>query len=109
MHAGGGQVALLARVDDHHRPPRPGQGEASAQAGGPAADHDDVVLLRCLVHASTVGGPAESAKGPCRNGKRRHVRGFHFTQLPPDAAQTYRLRGIDGERTIRFAYVVPNG
>ena len=39
----------------------------------------------------------------------RHVRGFHFTQLPPDAAQTYRLRGTDGSRTIRFSYVVPNG
>ena len=39
----------------------------------------------------------------------RHVRGFHFTQLPPDAAQTYRLRGSDASRTIRFSYVVPNG
>jgi hypothetical protein len=37
------------------------------------------------------------------------VRGFTFTELPPNAAQTYRLRGRRGSKTIRFEYVVPNG
>ena len=39
----------------------------------------------------------------------RKVAGFRFTSLPPDAAQTYRLRGRRGTTTIRFDYVVPNG
>jgi hypothetical protein len=39
----------------------------------------------------------------------RKVAGFRFTSLPPDAAQTYRLRGRRGSTTIRFDYVVPNG
>jgi hypothetical protein len=39
----------------------------------------------------------------------RTVRGFTFRQLPPNAAQTYRLRGIRDETTIRFDYRVPNG
>jgi len=39
----------------------------------------------------------------------RNVAGFRFTSLPPDAAQTYRLRGRRDATTIRFDYVVPNG
>jgi hypothetical protein len=37
------------------------------------------------------------------------VRGWAFEELPPRAAQTYRLRGRKTGRTIRFHYVVPNG
>ena len=32
-----------------------------------------------------------------------------FTELPPTAAQTYRLRGVKGTTRINFDYVVPNG
>lgn len=39
----------------------------------------------------------------------RNVAGFRFTSLPPDAAQTYRLRGRRDTTTIRFDYAVPNG
>jgi hypothetical protein len=39
----------------------------------------------------------------------RHVDGFTFTQLPPNAAQTYRLKGRRHSTTLRFDYVVPNG
>ena len=39
----------------------------------------------------------------------RKVAGFRFTNLPPNAAQTYRQRGRRGATTIRFDYVVPNG
>jgi hypothetical protein len=39
----------------------------------------------------------------------RKVAGFRFTQLPPNAAQTYRLRGRNATTTIRFDYRVPNG
>ena len=39
----------------------------------------------------------------------RKVAGFSFKSLPPDAAQTYRLRGRRGATTIRFDYRVPNG
>jgi len=39
----------------------------------------------------------------------RAVLGFRFRRLPPNAAQTYRLRGRRGSATIRFDYVVPNG
>ena len=39
----------------------------------------------------------------------RHVKGYTFKTLPPNAAQTYRLRGTNGARTLRFDYVVPNG
>jgi len=39
----------------------------------------------------------------------RKVAGFRFTDLPPDAAQTYRQRGRRGSTTIRFDYRVPNG
>jgi len=39
----------------------------------------------------------------------RRVAGLSFTSLPPNAAQTYRLRGRKGATTIRFDYVVPNG
>ena len=39
----------------------------------------------------------------------RRAAGFTFTTLPPDAAQTYRLRGRNGTTTIRFDYRVPNG
>jgi hypothetical protein len=37
------------------------------------------------------------------------VHGWAFEELPPKAAQTYRLRGRKTGRTIRFHYVVPNG
>jgi hypothetical protein len=40
---------------------------------------------------------------------RRTVAGYRFTSLPPNAAQTYRLRGRRGTTSIRFDYVVPNG
>jgi hypothetical protein len=39
----------------------------------------------------------------------RTVRQFHFTTLRPNAAQTYREKGVKGATTIRFDYVVPNG
>jgi hypothetical protein len=39
----------------------------------------------------------------------RRVDGFTFTQLPPNAAQTYRLKGSRETTTVRFDYVVPNG
>jgi hypothetical protein len=39
----------------------------------------------------------------------RNVAGFRFTSLPPNAAQTYRLRGRRGATTVRFDYRVPNG
>jgi hypothetical protein len=39
----------------------------------------------------------------------RKVYGFRFRQLPPNAAQTYRLKGTRGTTVVRFAYVVPNG
>jgi hypothetical protein len=39
----------------------------------------------------------------------RAVAGFTFTTLPPNAAQTYRLRGRKGTTTLRFDYRVPNG
>ena len=39
----------------------------------------------------------------------RTVRGFSFRELPPNAAQTYRLRGVRDETIIRFDYRVPNG
>ena len=39
----------------------------------------------------------------------RSVRGFRFRQLPPNAAQTYRLRGTKGSKVVTFDYVVPNG
>jgi hypothetical protein len=35
--------------------------------------------------------------------------GFTFTELPPNAPQTYRLRGVKGSTRINFNYVVPNG
>ena len=44
-----------------------------------------------------------SAKRP------RSVAGFTFTELPPNAAQTYRLRGVKAKTRINFDYVVPNG
>ncbi len=39
----------------------------------------------------------------------RSVHGFRFRQLPPNAAQTYRLRGTRGTTVVRFDYMVPNG
>jgi hypothetical protein len=39
----------------------------------------------------------------------RRVQGFTFTSLPPNAAQTYRLRGVRRSTRINFDYVVPNG
>jgi hypothetical protein len=39
----------------------------------------------------------------------RKVEGFTFTELPPNAAQTYRLRGVREKTRINFDYVVPNG
>ena len=51
-------------------------------------------------------------EGDLRRGRvrlPRSVAGFAFRSLPAREAQTYRLRGIKGETTIRFDYVVPNG
>jgi hypothetical protein len=39
----------------------------------------------------------------------KHVDGFTFKTLPATEAQTFRERGRDGDRTIRFDYRVPNG
>ena len=39
----------------------------------------------------------------------KSVDGFTFTELPANAAQTYRLRGVKGSVRINFNYVVPNG
>ena len=35
--------------------------------------------------------------------------GFAWTELPANAAQTYRLRGVKGSTRVNFDYVVPNG
>jgi hypothetical protein len=37
------------------------------------------------------------------------VRGFHFVTLKATLPQTYRERGRNGRKTIRFNYRVPNG
>ena len=50
-----------------------------------------------------------SIRGAGRLKLPRNVLGFHFTTLPPNAAQTYRERGRKDAATIRFDYVVPNG
>jgi hypothetical protein len=39
----------------------------------------------------------------------RHVHGWTFESLPFKAAQTFRLRGTEGARVVRFNYLVPNG
>jgi hypothetical protein len=39
----------------------------------------------------------------------RSILGFTFTELTPNAAQTYRVRGRKGTTSIRFDYRVPNG
>ena len=39
----------------------------------------------------------------------KSVSGFTFRELPPNAAQTYRLRGRRSSTSSRFDYVVPNG
>jgi hypothetical protein len=39
----------------------------------------------------------------------RSIAGFTFTELKPNAAQTYRERGRKGTTSIRFDYRVPNG
>ena len=39
----------------------------------------------------------------------KFVLGFTFTELPVNAAQTFRERGRKGSTSIRFDYVVPNG
>jgi hypothetical protein len=39
----------------------------------------------------------------------RSVEGFAFESLPPNEAQTYRLRGRRDATTIHFSYRVPNG
>jgi len=41
--------------------------------------------------------------------KPKTVNGFTFTSLKPNAAQTFRLRGVKGSVRIDFDYVVPNG
>jgi hypothetical protein len=39
----------------------------------------------------------------------RSAGGFTWTELPANAAQTYRLRGVKGKTRVNFDYVVPNG
>ena len=39
----------------------------------------------------------------------RNILGFTFSELPPNAAQTYRERGRKGTTSLRFDYRVPNG
>jgi hypothetical protein len=39
----------------------------------------------------------------------RTAGGFRWKELPPNAAQTYRLRGTRGSKRVTFDYVVPNG
>src|SRR4051794_23081816 len=39
----------------------------------------------------------------------RHVDGFTFTDVPPNAAQTFSEVGRRSATTIRFDYRVPNG
>jgi hypothetical protein len=39
----------------------------------------------------------------------RRIGAFRFRSLPPNAAQTYRLRGTRGATIVRFDYVVANG
>jgi hypothetical protein len=50
---------------------------------------------------------SERGSGPLK--LRGRVAGFTFTTLRPNAAQTFRLRGVKGATTLRFDYVVPNG
>jgi hypothetical protein len=51
----------------------------------------------------------KNLRGPGKLHLPRHVKGYTFKTLPPNAAQTYRLRGTNGAKTLRFDYVVPNG
>jgi hypothetical protein len=39
----------------------------------------------------------------------KHVKGFAFKELKPNAAQQFNMRGRKGAKTIRFEYFVPNG
>jgi hypothetical protein len=39
----------------------------------------------------------------------RTAGGFKWKELPPKAAQTYRLRGTKRAKVVTFDYVVPNG
>ena len=39
----------------------------------------------------------------------RTAGGFKWKELPPNAAQTYRLFGTKGSKRVTFDYVVPNG
>ena len=76
------------------------------------------------VHALTItGGSCKTARSVAKRWMTRfeaalddgrlalpkRVDGFRFRQLPPNAPQTYRLRGRKGSTSIRFDYVVPNG
>ena len=51
----------------------------------------------------------ERLRGAGESKLPRRIAGFPFTELPPTAAQTYRLRGVKGTTRINFDYVVPNG
>ena len=53
VHVVGRGVAGIARVDHQDRAAGPAQGQRPAQAGGSAADDDDVVAL-CVLHAPSV-------------------------------------------------------
>jgi hypothetical protein len=51
-------------------------------------------------------------EGDLRRGRvrlPRSVDGFTFTTLRAMEAQTYRERGVNGTKTLRFDYRVPNG
>ena len=50
-----------------------------------------------------------SVRGSGKLKLRGQVEGFTFTTLRPNAAQTFRLKGVKGATTLRFDYVVPNG
>ena len=51
----------------------------------------------------------KSVRGSGKLKLRGQVEGFTFTTLRPNAAQTFRLKGVKGATTLRFDYVVSNG
>jgi len=104
---------------------------ASASAGSATPVRCAAADLRYPFHAGlpddfgvwrlrVTGGPCVIARAVARAWQRRFERsptarlprtvlGFRFRELPPNAAQTYRVRGTRGATVVRFDYVVPNG
>jgi hypothetical protein len=113
-----GALALLATA----------QAEAAATRSCPSADlrypfreggRNDFGVFRlqvtggsCTTARRVAGTWMSRFEGDLADGRirlRRTVEGYRFTTLPPNAPQTYRLRGRKTLTSIRFDYVVPNG